>query len=94
VIVAFSAFIDSLSATEHQSTSHISTCHNILQTPSCLVARIFGCENRKDVTLKGTLNKTAYVPGEMIVATLEIANPKRLLIQYITLSILERHHIK
>jgi hypothetical protein len=66
---------------------------NLLQNPQCLVSTIFGNQNRKDLTLKGTLNKLGYVPGEFIVLTLDIQNPRRVLIQRIDLSMLQSFHI-
>ena len=66
---------------------------NLLQNPQCLVSTIFGNRNRKDITLKGTLNKLGYVPGELIVVTLEIENPRRVLIQHINVLMLQSYQI-
>jgi hypothetical protein len=66
---------------------------NLLQNPQCLVSTIFGNQNRKDITLRGTLNKFGYVPGELIVVKLEIENPRRVLILRIDLSMLQSFQI-
>ena len=66
---------------------------NLLQNPQCLQPTIFGNQNRKDITLKGTLNKLGYVPGELIHITLEIENPRRVLIKHIDLSMLQSYRI-
>ncbi|CAF3596009.1 unnamed protein product [Rotaria sp. Silwood1] len=66
---------------------------NLLQYPQCLLSTIFGNQNRKDITLKGTLNKLGYVLGESIYMTLEIENPRRVLIQRIDLSMLQSYRI-
>lgn len=66
---------------------------NLLQNPQCLVPSAFGHQNRKDIALKGTLNKLGYVPGEMMNMTLDIENPRRTLIQRIDLTMLQSFHI-
>jgi hypothetical protein len=43
--------------------------------------------NRKDVTLKATLNKANYLPGEIISVKLEIENPKLVVIEQLDISI-------
>ncbi|CAF4312023.1 unnamed protein product, partial [Adineta steineri] len=64
------------------------------QVPNYMTATMFGNHNRKDVTVKGTLNKMGYVPGEMIQGTLEIENPKQILIKQIDLSINGTYNIQ
>ncbi|CAF1398097.1 unnamed protein product [Rotaria sp. Silwood1] len=66
---------------------------NLLQNPQCLLSTIFEKQNRKDIKLKGTLNKVGYVLGESIHMTLEIENPRRVLIQRIDLSMLQSYQI-
>ncbi|CAF1552424.1 unnamed protein product, partial [Adineta steineri] len=66
---------------------------NLLHNPQCLISTIFGNENRKDIKLKGTLNKLGFVPGELIVATLEIENRRNVLIQCINLSMTQLYDI-
>ncbi|CAF0768165.1 unnamed protein product [Adineta ricciae] len=66
---------------------------NLLQMPQCLISTYFGSQNRKNVILKGTLNKLGYVPGELITFTLDIENSRRVLIQHIDLSMLQSFHI-
>lgn len=62
---------------------------NILQNSLCLVSTKFRTQNRKDITLRGSLNKFGYVPGELIRVTLEIQNPRRVLIRHIDLSMFQ-----
>jgi hypothetical protein len=66
---------------------------NLLQNPQCLQPTIFKNQNRKDITLKGTLNKIGYVPGELIHITLKIENPRRALIERIDVSMFQTHQI-
>ncbi|CAF1372923.1 unnamed protein product [Rotaria sordida] len=66
---------------------------NLLHNPQCLLSTIFGNQNRKDIKLKGILNKLGYVPGESIYMTLEIENPRKVLIQRINLSMLQSYKI-
>jgi hypothetical protein len=66
---------------------------NLLQNPQCLLSTIFRKHNRKEIRLKGTLNKIGYVPGEAIQFTLEIKNPQNVLIKNIDLSMLQRYKI-
>jgi hypothetical protein len=66
---------------------------NLLHNPQCLQATIFGNHNRKDITLRGTLNKTGYIPGELIIFTLEIENPRTVLIKHIDLSMVQSSQI-
>jgi hypothetical protein len=66
---------------------------NLLQNPQCLSSVIFGNHNRKDITLKGTLNKTGYIPGELINLTIEIENPQRITIKHIDCSLLQSYRI-
>ncbi|UJR11045.1 hypothetical protein I4U23_015229 [Adineta vaga] len=66
---------------------------NLLHMPQCLVSTCFGNQNRKHITLRGTLNKLGYVPGELITFTLDIDNPRKVLIQHIDLSMLQSYRI-
>jgi hypothetical protein len=66
---------------------------NLLHNPQCLQANIFGNHNRKDIILKGTLNKLGYVPGELIIFTLEIENPRTVLIKNIEALMLQSYQI-
>ncbi|CAF1183232.1 unnamed protein product [Rotaria sordida] len=66
---------------------------NLLQNPQCLISTMFGNQNRKDIVLKGSLNKLGYVPGEAIHITLDIDNSRRVLIQRIVLSLLQSYQI-
>ncbi|CAF1377179.1 unnamed protein product [Adineta steineri] len=67
---------------------------NLLENPRYLVPTIFGNQNRKDIKLNGTLNKSGYVPGELIAVALEIENPQRVCIQRIDLSMLQSYDIR
>lgn len=66
---------------------------NLLHNPQSLQPTTFGNQNRRDIILKGTLNKTGYVPGEVVYITLEIANPQRILLKSIDLSMIQSSRI-
>jgi hypothetical protein len=66
---------------------------NLLQNPQCLLSTIFGKQNRKEIILKGTLNKLGYVPGELIHILLEIENPRTVLIKHIDFSLFQSYQI-
>jgi Arrestin (or S-antigen), N-terminal domain/Arrestin (or S-antigen), C-terminal domain len=66
---------------------------NLLQNPQCLSPSTFECENRKDIILTATMNKLGYVSGENIQFTLDIQNPRKLLIRNINLSMFKYHRI-
>jgi hypothetical protein len=66
---------------------------NLLQKPNCMMPTMFGNQNRKDIIVKGTLNKLGYVPGEMIQGTIEIENPQQVLIKQIDFSMIENYRI-
>jgi sporulation-control protein spo0M len=66
---------------------------NILQ-PNYSMATVFGNHNRKDMVLKGSLNKQAYLPGEMIQGIMEVDNPKGVLIKQIDVSMIENYQIE
>ncbi|CAF4206586.1 unnamed protein product [Adineta steineri] len=66
---------------------------NLLHNPQYLQTITFRNHNRKDITLTGTLNKSAYVPGETIHMTFDIENPQRIVIKSIVLSILQSYQI-
>jgi hypothetical protein len=62
---------------------------NLLQNPQCLTPIVYKNQNRKNITLKATLDKSGYVPGETIQFILEIENPRKILIKNIDFSILQ-----
>ncbi|CAF1133618.1 unnamed protein product [Didymodactylos carnosus] len=62
---------------------------NLLHITNIFLSTIYGNQNRKDVTLKGALNKLGFVPGETISSTLEIHNPKHILIKHINISLVD-----
>ena len=66
---------------------------NLLQNPLCLQSTIFGNHNRKEITIKGIINKIGYIPGESINLTLEIENPKQVSIRLIELLIFQSYEI-
>ncbi|CAF3790845.1 unnamed protein product [Rotaria sp. Silwood1] len=67
---------------------------NLLENPQCLSPSIFEFENRTDIKLKATFNKLGYVSGENIQFTLEIQNPRKVLILHSNLSILKCYQIE
>jgi hypothetical protein len=69
-------------------------CVNLLENCERLRSTIFGNEIIEDITLKGTLNKFGYVPGETIIANLEIYNPRSVFIQQIDVSMLQSCRIE
>ncbi|UJR11501.1 hypothetical protein I4U23_015682 [Adineta vaga] len=69
-------------------------CVNLLRNPQCLRTTLFGNQNRKEINFKGTLNKIGFVPGELLIATFEFSNPRRVLIQSIDLLILQSFQIR
>ncbi|CAF0815651.1 unnamed protein product [Adineta ricciae] len=66
---------------------------NLVQNPRCLTTTLFGTQNRKEISLKGTLNKIGIVPGEVLMLTLELYNPRRVRIQCIDLLLFESFQI-
>ncbi|CAF1172439.1 unnamed protein product [Adineta steineri] len=66
---------------------------NLLQNPQCLISTTFGNKNRKDIILKGILNKLGMIPGESIIGTLEIENPRKVLIKCINVILLQNYQI-
>lgn len=58
---------------------------DLLANSQWLQPSLFEYENRKKVLLKGIINKTVIVPGQPMEFTIEIDNPKEVLIQYIEL---------
>ncbi|CAF1277312.1 unnamed protein product [Rotaria sordida] len=66
---------------------------NLLENPQCLLPSIFKFDNRKGIKLKATFNKVGYVSGENIQFTLEIQNPRKILILHCNLSILQCYRI-
>jgi len=67
---------------------------NLSHNPQCLMGSMFGNHNRKDVNLRGNLNKLGYVPGESIMGTLEIENPRRIKLKEIQLSLTQHYKIE
>lgn len=66
---------------------------SISQYPQCLQPTSFENPVRKDVTIRGNLRKSGYVPGEHIQGTLEVYNPKRTFIKDLSYSLVEKHRI-
>ncbi|CAF4035875.1 unnamed protein product [Rotaria sordida] len=66
---------------------------NLLENPQCLSSSIFKFKNRKDIKVKATFNKLGYISGENIQFTLEIQNPRKILILHNNLSILKCYQI-
>jgi hypothetical protein len=67
---------------------------NLLPNPQYLLPITLQNENRKDITLKATLDKSGYVPGEIIHIKLEIENPEKVCVQSIGLSLLQSFRIQ
>ncbi|CAF1232387.1 unnamed protein product [Rotaria magnacalcarata] len=67
---------------------------NLSSNPQCLAPSLFGDHNRKDVTVKGTIDKLGYVPGETITGKLEIENPRRILLKKLHLSLVQQSRIE
>jgi len=67
---------------------------NLVHNPQYLMAISFDNHNRKDVTLKGSINKQGYVPGETITGTLEIENPRRILLKKVHLSLVQHAQVE
>lgn len=67
---------------------------NLSNNPQCFVSSIFGNHNRKDVNLKGTMDKLGYVSGETITGTLEIENPRKVSVKQIQLSLVQHSRIE
>jgi hypothetical protein len=66
---------------------------NLLQNFQCLLPTTFENHNRNEIKLKGTINKTGYVPGDAIQFTLEIENSQNVLIKNIDLSMIQSYQI-
>ncbi|CAF1485855.1 unnamed protein product [Adineta steineri] len=67
---------------------------NIMQNPQLLVPTLFNNHNRKDVTLKGIINKLAYLQGETITGTLDIINPRQSVLKEVKLSLFQCYRIE
>jgi hypothetical protein len=67
---------------------------NLMHNPQYLTPISFDNHNRKDVTLKGSINKQGYVPGETITGTLEIENPRRILLKKVHLSLVQHTQVE
>ncbi|CAF3843932.1 unnamed protein product [Rotaria sp. Silwood1] len=59
-----------------------------------LMPSIIGNHNRKDVTIKGSMKKFFYVPGEIITGTLEIENPQKSTLKHIYLTLIQHYKIE
>lgn len=66
---------------------------NLIQNPQCLTSTLFGSQNRKDISLRGTINRTGFVPDDTVTVTLTVHNPRRILIECIDFSILQSYRI-
>lgn len=66
---------------------------NLVQNPRCLTTTLFGNQNRKEISLKGTFNKIGIIPGDVLILTLELYNPRRVRIQCIDLSLYQSFQI-
>ena len=66
---------------------------NLVQNPRCLTTTLFGNQNRKEISLKGTLSKIGFVPGDVLMLTLELYNPRRVRIQSVDLLLIESFQI-
>ncbi|UJR14334.1 hypothetical protein I4U23_001330 [Adineta vaga] len=66
---------------------------NILKTPQHSSSIQFFNQNRKDIVVKGTINKSGYVAGESINVTLEIDNSQQILIQRIDVAMFQGYRI-
>lgn len=60
---------------------------NLLQNPQWLQPATFAEQNRKEILLRAIINKIGLVPGEPIELTIEINNPRAMLIKSTTFSI-------
>jgi hypothetical protein len=67
---------------------------NLMHNPQYLMAVSFDNHNRKDITLKGSINKQGYIPGETVTGTLEIENPRRILLKKVHLSLVQQTQIE
>jgi len=66
---------------------------NLLANVNCLLPTRFANENRKDICLKGCINKSGYVANEIISIQLNIENPKKVLIKQIDLLLFQLYQI-
>ncbi|CAF0815406.1 unnamed protein product [Adineta ricciae] len=67
---------------------------DLLHDAQLLTPTLFSDHNRNDVTLKGTIHKLAYLPGETITGTLEIINPRRSVLKQIKLLLIQHYKIE
>jgi len=67
---------------------------DLSQIPQCLSSTFFGNHNRKDVRLKGNIERLGYLPGELISGTLEIENPRRVMLKKIQLVLIQYGRIE
>ena len=66
---------------------------NILHHHQAMTSSIFANRNRKDVDLKGTIDKLGYLPGEIITGTVNLENPKKLHIKQIHMYLIQHNRI-
>lgn len=66
---------------------------DLSSNPQWFQPTFFGKQNRKDLSLKGTINKIGLVFGDSIELTIDIENPKEVLIKHIDLSIIQFYTI-
>ncbi|CAF1353388.1 unnamed protein product [Adineta steineri] len=66
---------------------------NLLENLECLKP-IHIKYNEKNIILHVTLNKSGYVPGEVIYMTLQIENPRKALVQRIDLAMIKKYIIQ
>ncbi|UJR16630.1 hypothetical protein I4U23_003530 [Adineta vaga] len=66
---------------------------NLSKIRSCCIPVQFGVENRKDILIKGNLNKCGFIPGESIQGIIEIDNFQCVLIDQIVISLIQYYEI-
>ncbi|CAF3026086.1 unnamed protein product [Rotaria sp. Silwood2] len=62
--------------------------------PQYSMESTFSNHNRKDVALRGHLNKLGYVPGETITGTLEIENPQQIVLKKIHVALFQNYQVE
>lgn len=62
---------------------------NLSRIPQCLTSTMFGNHNRKDVSLKGYIDRIGYLPGETISGTFEIENPRQIMLKKVSLVLVQ-----
>lgn len=66
---------------------------NLSNNPQYMSPSLFANNNWKDVTLRVSLDRLGYVPGEMITGTVEIENPQRLLLKEIHATLAQHNKV-